>query len=123
MPDTTQADAREPTWSHEPWPVVLALLFCLPLGVALLWFSRRIRTLYKALVSLVVIALAGGATLFELHTGYVTESLDADIAGYRARGMTYLTPEPVVNPIGQRLIYFAPEASMGARMHITALPA
>ncbi|MGD9803143.1 MAG: VOC family protein [Hyphomicrobiaceae bacterium] len=56
------------------------------------------------------------------HVGYVTQSLDADIEAYKALGLSFATEEPVVNPVGQRLIYFDTPASMGTRMHLTALP-
>lgn len=56
------------------------------------------------------------------HVGYVTRSLDADIVAYRARGLTFATDAPAVNPIGQKLIYFDTGSSMGTRMHLTELP-
>ena len=56
------------------------------------------------------------------HVGYVTRSLDADLSGYRARGLTFATDAPAINPIGQKLIYFDTPASMGTRMHLTELP-
>jgi catechol 2,3-dioxygenase-like lactoylglutathione lyase family enzyme len=57
------------------------------------------------------------------HVGYLTRSLDADLAGYRARGLAFATEAPAVNPIGQRLIYLDTATSMGSRMHLTELPA
>ena len=57
------------------------------------------------------------------HVGYVTKSIDADLAGYRARGLTFASEAPAVNPVGQRLIYFDTATSMGSRMHLTELPA
>ncbi len=57
------------------------------------------------------------------HVGYVTGTLDADIAVYRGRGLQFATPEPAINPIGQTLIYFETSTSMGSRMHLTKLPA
>jgi catechol 2,3-dioxygenase-like lactoylglutathione lyase family enzyme len=56
------------------------------------------------------------------HVGYETKTLDADLALYAARGLAYQTPEPAVNPVGQRLIYLDTATSMGARMHLTELP-
>jgi catechol 2,3-dioxygenase-like lactoylglutathione lyase family enzyme len=56
------------------------------------------------------------------HVGYVTSSLDADIDACKALGLAFATEAPAVNPIGQRLIYFDTASSMGARMHLTALP-
>ena len=55
------------------------------------------------------------------HVGYETRSLDADLAHYRARGLGFQTPEPAVNPIGQKLIYFDTATSLGSRMHLTEL--
>ena len=56
------------------------------------------------------------------HVGYVTSSLDTDIAAYRSRGLNFATEAPVTNPIGQNLIYFDTASSMGSRMHLTELP-
>ena len=56
------------------------------------------------------------------HIGYETTSLDADIAQYRARGLDLQTPEPTINPVGQKLIYFDTATSMGTRIHLTELP-
>lgn len=56
------------------------------------------------------------------HVGYVTPSLDQDVDAYKAMGMAFATEAPAANPIGQRLIYFDTASSMGARMHLTALP-
>ena len=56
------------------------------------------------------------------HVGYLTKDIDADVAAYAARGLTWATPSPVANPIGQKLIYFDKPASLGTRMHLTQLP-
>jgi catechol 2,3-dioxygenase-like lactoylglutathione lyase family enzyme len=56
------------------------------------------------------------------HVGYESKTLDADLALYSARGLAYQTPEPAVNPVGQRLIYLDTATSLGARMHLTELP-
>jgi methylmalonyl-CoA/ethylmalonyl-CoA epimerase len=53
------------------------------------------------------------------HVGYLTKSLDADLAAYRARGLAFATEAAAVNPINQRLIYFDTATSMGSRMHLT----
>lgn len=57
------------------------------------------------------------------HIGYETHSLDADLAQYRSRGLAFQTPEPAVNPVKQKLIYFDPATSLGTRIHLTELPA
>lgn len=57
------------------------------------------------------------------HVGYVTRSIEADIPGYRDRGLAFATDAPAINPIGQKLIYFETASSLGSRMHITELPA
>jgi catechol 2,3-dioxygenase-like lactoylglutathione lyase family enzyme len=57
------------------------------------------------------------------HVGYLTRSIDADLALYSARGLAWQTPEPITNPIGQKLIYFDTATSLGSRMHLTELPA
>ncbi len=56
------------------------------------------------------------------HIGYRTLSLEADLAAYRARGLSFMTDAPVVNPVGQTLIYFDPASSLGTRIHLTQLP-
>lgn len=53
------------------------------------------------------------------HVGYVTRSIAEDIPAYRARGLAFQTDEPIVNPIGQKLIYFDTNTSLGSRMHLT----
>ncbi len=63
-----------------------------------------------------------GATHILDHVGYLTQNLDADLAGYRARGLAFATEAPALNPIGQTLIYFDAPTSMGTRMHLTQLP-
>jgi catechol 2,3-dioxygenase-like lactoylglutathione lyase family enzyme len=57
------------------------------------------------------------------HVGYVAGSLDADIDACKALGLRFQTEEVLLNPIGQRLIYFDTACSLGTRMHLTALPA
>lgn len=57
------------------------------------------------------------------HVGYVTKSLTADMAAMKQRGLAFATPEPLVNPIGQTLIYLDTGSSMGTRMHLTVLAA
>ena len=66
-------------------------------------------------------ASIGSAHILD-HVGYVTRDLDADIPAYRRRGLAFATDAPVVNPVGQKLIYFEPMTSMGSRMHLTQLP-
>ena len=56
------------------------------------------------------------------HVGYTTSDLDADVRDYRQRGIAFASPEPIVNPIKQRLIYFETSYSLGTRMHLTQLP-
>ena len=57
------------------------------------------------------------------HIGYVTQDIDADMPGYRARGLSFMTEAATINPVGQRLIYFDPASTWGTRIHITELPA
>lgn len=57
------------------------------------------------------------------HVGYLTRSIEADVVAYAARGLAWQTPAAVVNPIGQKLIYFDTGSSLGTRMHLTELPA
>ncbi|MFV0296602.1 MAG: VOC family protein [Hyphomicrobiaceae bacterium] len=56
------------------------------------------------------------------HVGYEVAGLDEVVPLYEGRGLSFDPPEVRVNPIGQRLIYFATTASLGARMHLTELP-
>ncbi len=75
MPETVHVRQREPLWYHEPWPVVLALLFCPPLGIVMLWVSRRMGLGLKIGLSLVIVLLAIAGTAFDAYTGHLSEGL------------------------------------------------
>jgi len=66
-------------------------------------------------------AAAMGAAHVLDHVGYESKTLAADLPLYAARGLAYQTPEPAVNPIGQKLIYFDTATSLGARIHLTEI--
>jgi methylmalonyl-CoA/ethylmalonyl-CoA epimerase len=53
------------------------------------------------------------------HVAYVVEDLDGTVADLRERGYEFATPEPFVNFMGYRLIYFEPWCTGGARVHLT----
>lgn len=57
------------------------------------------------------------------HVGFTVDDLDATIAELKAKGATFATEQPSVNPEGTRLIYPSAETALGARIHLTEPPA
>jgi catechol 2,3-dioxygenase-like lactoylglutathione lyase family enzyme len=57
------------------------------------------------------------------HAGYVTGDIGAAISECRRRGFQFAADAPNTNAIGQQVLYFDPNTSMGSRMHLTQLPA
>lgn len=81
---------REPLWYHEPWPVALAVLFLPPLGLPLLWASRRLSRTVKVAVAAFVGVTVRFVLLLDGQTGWVGEGLTRLAsweAFYRARGL------------------------------------
>jgi methylmalonyl-CoA/ethylmalonyl-CoA epimerase len=57
------------------------------------------------------------------HVGYVTPDISAGITECCCRGFQFAADAPNTNAIGQQVLYFATDTSMGNRMHLTQLPA
>ena len=57
------------------------------------------------------------------HVGYVTRDIGAGITDCCRRGFQFVADAPNTNAIGQQVLYFATNTSMGSRMHLTQLPA
>jgi hypothetical protein len=55
--------------------------------------------------------------------GYVTRDIRAGISECCHRGFQFVADAPNTNSIGQQVLYFDTNSSMGSRMHLTQLPA
>ena len=53
------------------------------------------------------------------HVGYVVDDLDAAVTDFKAKGYKFFTSEPIVNPVGHRLIMLDPSFTHGMRIHLT----
>jgi hypothetical protein len=56
------------------------------------------------------------------HVGYVVTDMEGAIADCRRRGFRFVADAPITNSIGQRVLYFDTDTTMGTRMHLTKLP-
>jgi catechol 2,3-dioxygenase-like lactoylglutathione lyase family enzyme len=56
------------------------------------------------------------------HVGFTVADLDATIEQLSAKGATFASEQPSVNPEGARLIYPSAETVLGARIHLTEPP-
>mgnify|MGYP003288268642 CR=1 FL=1 len=56
------------------------------------------------------------------HVGYVTQDIGAGITECCRRGFRFAADAPNTNAIGQQVLYFDTNTSMGSRMHLTQLP-
>ena len=57
------------------------------------------------------------------HVGYVTQDISSSITDCCCRGFQFAADAPNTNSIGQQVLYFDTNTSMGSRMHLTQLPA
>jgi methylmalonyl-CoA/ethylmalonyl-CoA epimerase len=57
------------------------------------------------------------------HVGYVTRDIGTGITECCCRGFQFVADAPNTNSIGQQVLYFDTNTSMGSRMHLTQLPA
>jgi hypothetical protein len=57
------------------------------------------------------------------HVGYVTRDMGASITECCCHGFRFAADAPNTNAIGQQVLYFDTNTSMGSRMHLTQLPA
>jgi methylmalonyl-CoA/ethylmalonyl-CoA epimerase len=66
--------------------------------------------------------LNGRSGLVLDHVGFRVADLDATIAELKAKGASFASEAPSVNPEGARLIYPSAETVLGARIHLTEAP-
>jgi catechol 2,3-dioxygenase-like lactoylglutathione lyase family enzyme len=64
----------------------------------------------------------GGQRYVMDHVGYVVSDINTGIADCQSRGFKFMGDAAITNRIGQQLLYFDPNTTMGARMHLTQLP-
>jgi catechol 2,3-dioxygenase-like lactoylglutathione lyase family enzyme len=57
------------------------------------------------------------------HVGYVTRDMSVSITECCCHGFRFAADAPNTNAIGQQVLYFDTNTSMGSRMHLTQLPA
>ena len=62
--------------------------------------------------------LASGQHTFH-HVGYVVDNLDEAVANFKAKGYKFATPEPRINIMGYRIIFFDTSSTEGTRIHLT----
>jgi catechol 2,3-dioxygenase-like lactoylglutathione lyase family enzyme len=62
-------------------------------------------------------------TLTMHHVGYVVADIPRAVERAQARGLRFLADAPFTNPLGQQVLYFDPDTTNGALIHLTQLPA
>lgn len=65
-------------------------------------------------------SLPGGHSMD--HVGYVVGDVTACMGECQSHGLKFAAEAPMINPIGQQVLYFDTETSLGSRMHLTGLP-
>ena len=56
------------------------------------------------------------------HVGYAVGDIPSCMGECQARGLKFVADAPITNPVGQQVLYFDTETTMGSRMHLTRLP-
>ncbi len=56
------------------------------------------------------------------HVGYVVGDIPSCMGECQSRGLKFVADTPNTNSVGQQVLYFETETSMGSRMHLTRLP-
>ena len=56
------------------------------------------------------------------HVGYVVRDIPSRMGGCQDRGLKFLADAPNTNSVGQQVLYFDTETTLGSRMHLTRLP-
>ena len=56
------------------------------------------------------------------HVGYVVGDIRSCMGECQARGLKFVSDAPNTNAVGQQVLYFDTETTMGSRMHLTRLP-
>jgi len=55
------------------------------------------------------------------HVGYIVGDINSAILDCKERGFCFIADEAMTNRVGQTLLYFDTETTMGTRMHLTEL--
>ena len=66
--------------------------------------------------------LAAGAHVMD-HVGYVVGDIPSCMGECQANGLRFVSDAPNTNSVGQQVLYFDTDTSLGSRMHLTRLPA
>ena len=56
------------------------------------------------------------------HVGYVVGDIPSCIGECESHGLKFVADTPNTNSVGQQVLYFETDTSMGSRMHLTRLP-
>ena len=56
------------------------------------------------------------------HVGYVVGDIPTCMPECQHRGLRFIAEAPATNSIGQQVLYFDTDTSLGSRMHLTRLP-
>ena len=56
------------------------------------------------------------------HVGYAVGDISSCIGTCEAHGLKFVSDTPNTNGVGQQVLYFETDTSMGSRMHLTRLP-
>jgi catechol 2,3-dioxygenase-like lactoylglutathione lyase family enzyme len=56
------------------------------------------------------------------HVGYVVGDIPSCIGECESHGLKFVSDTPATNGVGQQVLYFETDTSMGSRMHLTRLP-
>jgi catechol 2,3-dioxygenase-like lactoylglutathione lyase family enzyme len=56
------------------------------------------------------------------HVGYAVGDILSCVGECESHGLKFVADTPNTNSIGQQVLYFETETSMGSRMHLTRLP-
>ena len=56
------------------------------------------------------------------HVGYVVGDIPSCMGECEAHGLRFVADTPITNSVGQQVLYFETDTSMGSRMHLTRLP-
>ena len=56
------------------------------------------------------------------HVGYVVGDIPSCMGECQSRGLRFVADTPITNSVGQPVLYFETDTSMGSRMHLTRLP-
>ncbi|HCG91870.1 MAG TPA: hypothetical protein DEZ08_08570 [Dehalococcoidia bacterium] len=66
--------------------------------------------------------LLKGETIILDHIGLVVDDIQKEIGTCQTHGVAFVAEQPMTNRIGQQLLYFNKESSLGTGIHLTQLP-